>query len=186
MLKSLPNLLTLARFLAVPITVGLMNDGRYDGAFWLFMAAGVTDALDGLLARLLKARTVIGSYLDPLADKALLVAVYVMLGYHDHLPDWLVITVVSRDLLIVGGALVIHLATGRLRMEPLMVSKVNTVAQIVLAALVLADLGHNARLDGVVLINGACALVTLTTLASGLAYVVIWGRRVAGNGEAGR
>ncbi|MBF0356775.1 MAG: CDP-alcohol phosphatidyltransferase family protein [Alphaproteobacteria bacterium] len=177
-IKLVPNLITLGRLFAVPLTIWAIDEGRYTLAFWVFLVAAISDAVDGALARWMKARTEIGGYLDPLADKALLVAVYIALGYHGLMPGWLVIMVVSRDLLIVGGALVVHMATARLRMEPLLVSKVNTLAQIVLAAMALGGLGLGIE-DGVLALRPVMeVIVALTTLASGLSYITVWGRRL--------
>lgn len=178
MVKLLPNLITLFRLFAVPLAVWAINSEIYHLAFWIFCLAAGSDALDGALARALKAKTTIGGYLDPLADKALLVAVYITLGYHSHMQDWLVIMIVSRDLLIIGGALVVHLVTGRLRMEPLFISKANTLAQILLAGLALAEMGLNLE-DGLLALRPALTIVVaFTTLASGLAYLTVWGRRI--------
>ena len=101
---NLPNLITLARLLAVPLVVFLILQGLMTAAFWMFFAAGISDAVDGYLAKRMDAVTELGTYLDPIADKTLLVAVYVTLGIAGHVPTWLVILVVSRDLLIIGGA----------------------------------------------------------------------------------
>jgi len=173
---SLPNLITLARLLAVPLIVWLLIGGHYQSAFWLVMAAGLSDALDGYIAKRFNRRTTLGAYLDPLADKALLIGVFVALGIHGHLPSWLVILVVSRDILIVGGALLIHTLTQRLCMAPIWLSKVNTVAQIVLAVLVLAQLGLDLALTPVV--TAMIWAVALTTLASGGQYVATWLRHL--------
>lgn len=171
-----PTAVTLVRILAVPVIVYLILDGRYATAFWSFVAAGVTDALDGFLAKRLNAASRIGSYLDPLADKALLVAVYVSLGHMDELPMWLVILIVFRDVLIVGGALLYQTLTQALEMQPLTISKANTTAQIVLIALVLAELGLGIALPPVTSL--LVYLVAATTLASGGAYIWTWGRRM--------
>ena len=105
-LTYLPNLITVGRLLLTPVTVMAMVEGEYGIAFWLFMIAGASDAIDGILARQFDARTILGGFLDPLADKILLVSVYVTLGVQDLLPHWLVILVVARDFAIVGGGLV--------------------------------------------------------------------------------
>jgi len=170
---NLPNSLTIARFLAVPVMVWLISEDLLAWAFWLFIAAGVTDALDGFLARLLHAHTEIGAYLDPLADKALLVGVYVTLGYYDHIPSWLVLTVVSRDIFIVGGAILFELTIGTWEIQPLYISKVNTVTQIILASLVLG--GPALGLDVSPLIVIMIWVVAATTVASGLNYLHEWG-----------
>lgn len=175
---SIPNFLSFARLISVPLVIWLILDSRMTMAFWLFVAAGITDAVDGFLAKRFDAKTVLGSYLDPLADKALLVGVYVTLGWTGHIPLWLVILVAFRDLTIVGGALVEQTITQSFKSEPMMVSKVNTALQIALAALVLARLGlgfDDAGLTGVLVLATA-----VTTVLSGLAYFVQWTRRVAG------
>lgn len=172
-LALLPNFITLARLLAVPVTVYLLLQASYAGAFWIFIAAGVSDALDGYLAKRLKLESEIGAYLDPLADKALIVSIYVTLGHLGHIAVWLVILVVFRDLLIIGGAILFHTITQSLKMDPLFVSKVNTSAQITLAGLVLGELGLGVPLGG--LTEALVYLVGATTLISGGAYVVKWG-----------
>ena len=125
---SLPNLISIARLMAVPVMIYLILNGYYLAAFWLFVAAGVSDAIDGYLAKALGQETVLGSYLDPLADKALLVSVYVTLGHVNLLPSWLVIMVVFRDLIIVGGVVLLHISTNDVKMKPLLISKLNTLA----------------------------------------------------------
>lgn len=172
---NLPNLLTVFRILLVPVAVELILEGRLFWAFWVFVLAGVTDALDGLLARLLDARTKLGSYLDPVADKALLVSVYVALGVTGGLPSWIVTLVVFRDLLIIGGALLFHVVVGDLHMKPLFVSKLNTVAQVALGAGTLGVAG--LPVDAGWLIGVLTWTVAATTVASGAAYLWVWGRR---------
>ena len=135
---SFPNLLSFARLLSVPLIIWLVLDGQMTFAFWLFVAAGVTDAIDGFVAKHFNAKTELGSYLDPLADKALLVGIYLTLGWLGDIPRWLVILVAFRDLTIVGGALLEHTLTQSFKSQPMMVSKINTTLQIALAALVLA------------------------------------------------
>src|SRR5256885_16703790 len=104
----LPNLLPRARLLTAHLTVWLISEGRHTEAFWVFVAAGVSDAIDGFIAKRFNRRTELGALLDPIADKTLLVSVYVTLGIAGHLPAWLVILVVFRDLLIVGGFLLVQ------------------------------------------------------------------------------
>ncbi|MDH3236739.1 MAG: CDP-alcohol phosphatidyltransferase family protein, partial [Alphaproteobacteria bacterium] len=138
---NIPNLISLGRLAAVPVAVWLILNGRYDWAFWLFVAAGVSDAIDGLIAKQFNAETEVGKFLDPLADKALLVSVYISLGHTGWLPMWLVILVVSRDVMILAGALLGLILMERYKLDPSLTSKINTTAQIMLAALVLAKLG---------------------------------------------
>lgn len=169
-------MITLGRLLSVPVMVYLMLQGLFEAAFWLFLCAGVSDALDGFLAKRLGLVSLFGAVLDPIADKALLAGAYVTLGYLGYLPDWLVILVVFRDLLILGGAALYHFLTHALTMQPLWVSKLNTTAQLVLVGAVLARLGLD--LDLVEAVIGLKWLVAGTTFVSGAAYVFVWGRRV--------
>lgn len=179
---NLPNLITLARLLSVPLAVWLILDGRFGAAFWIFVAAGVSDAVDGFIAKRFDSRTRLGALLDPIADKSLLVGVYVTLGSAGHLPAWLVILVVFRDLMIVGGFLLVQALAQGMRAEPLIVSKLNTAFQIALAALMLAKLGldFDPGLVLTVLIWG----VAVTTVLSGAGYLIRWTRAIAGVEQA--
>ena len=174
---NLPNLISMARLLSVPIAVIFILEGRYDSAFWLFVAAGASDGIDGYIAKRFDARTTLGSYLDPLADKVLLITVYITLGHNGHLPDWLVILVVFRDGTIIAGAIVLHVLLGSVKMAPLITSKINTGAQILLAAVVLGKLG--LEIDDRGLVQALIYVVALTTLTSGLHYLLNSARRVA-------
>lgn len=174
-LAQLPNLITLGRLLAVPLMIYLLLEQAYLFAFWLFLAAGASDALDGLVAKQFGLETEIGTYLDPIADKALLVSVYVALGTMGEIEIWLVILIVSRDLMIVGGAILFQTLTQRLRMEPLRISKANTAFQIALVLLVLARTGYGFELSW---LTGALTwVVAATTILSGGAYLYTWGMR---------
>ncbi|MGY9019654.1 MAG: CDP-alcohol phosphatidyltransferase family protein [Alphaproteobacteria bacterium] len=180
---SVPNLISLARLMAVPVMIYLILNGYYLAAFWLFVAAGVSDAIDGYIAKQMGQATVLGSYLDPLADKALLVGVYVTMGQADLLPSWLVILVVFRDIVIIGGVVLLHISTDGVRMKPLVVSKINTAAQIILVTVVLSNLAF-PQLEWSQFVLLLIYLVVATTLASGGAYVVSWGRNVEKNEES--
>ncbi len=169
---NLPNLITLLRIASVPLTVWLIVDGYLLWAFWVFVAAGISDALDGFIAKRFDMETELGKYLDPLADKALLVSVYVTLGIEGHIASWLVILVVFRDIAIVGGALLFETVTHSLTMQPLMVSKVNTVMQILLAMAVMANAGYGIAFDGA--LDVLVILTALSTVLSGAAYAVKW------------
>jgi cardiolipin synthase (CMP-forming) len=173
--RHVPNFLTLLRLLSVPLTVWLMTQDAMAPAFWLFIAAGVTDAVDGAVARLFDARTRLGAWLDPLADKVLLVAVFVVLGIQEHIPLWLVVMVVLRDVVIVMYA-VVYVLAGSFTGSPILISKINTLAQIVLAALVLARLGPGW--GGPMLTEAFVTVVAITTVASGSAYLMAASRRV--------
>ena len=174
---SIPNLISLGRLLTVPVTVWLILVNEIEAAFWLFLAAAASDAVDGQIAKRFGSMTELGAYLDPIADKALLVAVYVSLGYRGLLPLWLVIMVVFRDALIIGGVILLHTVSDSVTMRPLMISKINTAAQLILAALVLGVRGFEIADGG--LTAALVYVVGATTLASGAAYVVTWMRHTA-------
>ena len=168
-LLTLPNVITFARLCAVPVAVWAVMEHKFALAFYLFLAAGLSDAVDGWLARRNGGGNTVGALLDPVADKALLVTMYITLAAVDILPDWLAILVVFRDVVIVGGIVVLSLLGHSVLIRPLYVSKLNTALQIVLVALtlLLAGYGLQALLAKQVLIW----VVGLTTLASGAAYV---------------
>ena len=174
---SIPNLITLARILLVPIVVwAIATPGAMWIAFLLFLAAGVSDAVDGFLAKRFGMTTVLGAYLDPLADKALIVSIYLTLGINNLIPRWLVILVVSRDILIVGGIMLAWVIGNPLKIKPLLVSKLNTVAQILFACVVLGALGFNY--DWPLLTLVLMGLVAVLTLLSVAAYVAEWVRHM--------
>ncbi|MDA8231512.1 MAG: CDP-alcohol phosphatidyltransferase family protein [Magnetospirillum sp.] len=182
-MRHVPNVLTLLRLLSVPVTVWLMAAGRMEPAFWLFVAAGATDAVDGTVARLFDARSLLGQWLDPLADKVMLVSVYVMLGAQGHLPLWLTVLVVLRDVLIVAYA-VVYALSGWFQGTPILISKINTAFQIALAGMVLGHLG--GMWEAAMLIQAFIYTVAVTTAASGAAYLMTTGRRPSANGGATR
>jgi cardiolipin synthase len=179
---SIPNLITIARILMVPLTIWLIVSGEFIWAFAVFLTAGISDGVDGFLARRYKLKTELGAYLDPLADKLLLVSIYVTLGFLKVLPPWLVILVASRDVLIVG-AIMLSLVMGKpVTMRPLMISKINTTGQILLAGAVLAVLGLKLELEPLLTI-GTVAVACLT-IASGALYMREWVHHMA-NGQTG-
>ncbi|MGL4290923.1 MAG: CDP-alcohol phosphatidyltransferase family protein [Phreatobacter sp.] len=174
---SIPNLLTILRILLVPVVVWAISQGQMGVALGIFVFAGVTDAVDGYIAKRFNQQTELGAYLDPVADKTLIVSIYVSLAIFGFIPPWVVILVVSRDFMIVGGVLLSTLLDKPLAIQPLLVSKANTVAQIVFAALVLAAQGLGLNL------GPAIALVMWTvavlTLVSAGAYLVAWVRHMS-------
>lgn len=178
---SIPNLITILRFLLVPAIVYLLFIGEMELAFAAFMVAGLSDALDGFLARYLDQRTELGAYLDPAADKLLLVSVYIMLGYLGEFPIWLVLLVTFRDLLIIFAVMMSSVMGRPVAMRPLLVSKVNTAAQIGLAALGLAELAFGSLLPS--LRTALVAGVSILTVLSAAAYLTDWMRHMAGIGE---
>lgn len=169
---NIPNSLTLGRIVLVPFIVWLIIAHEMSAAFLLFLLAGLSDAADGYLAKRYGWRSELGAYLDPIADKALLVSIYVTLGFAGHLPVWLVIAVVSRDILIVGAVVLSWMLSRPLTMQPLLVSKANTCAQIVLAGLVLAELGLGLGLHP--LVNVLVWVTGALTIISAAAYFWQW------------
>ena len=160
----------------MPVVVWAIAQGLMWLAFVLFLVAGVSDAIDGFLAKRFNMTTVLGAYLDPLADKALIVSIYLTLGISGYIPRWLVILVVSRDILIVGGIMLSWLMGDPLKIKPLLVSKLNTVAQIVFACVVLGSLGFNYEVP--LFKQMLMGLVAVLTLLSIAAYLAEWVRHV--------
>jgi cardiolipin synthase (CMP-forming) len=169
---NIPNTLTLARIVLVPLVVWLIITHEMTAAFVLFLLAGASDAADGYLAKRFQWRTELGAYLDPIADKLLLMSIYVTLGFSNHLPAWLVIAVVSRDILIIGAFLLSWVLSRPVPVHPLLVSKANTLAQIVLAGLVLAELGLGLGLEKLVI--GLIPVTGALTILSAGAYFFGW------------
>lgn len=173
---SIPNLITLGRILLVPVVVWVITSGEMRIAFALFLAAGLSDAVDGFLAKNFHMASELGKYLDPLADKALIVSIYVSLGIAQALPLFLVILVVSRDIMIISAFLLAWLVGRPMPIRPLMVSKANTAAQILLAALVLAE--HAFNFEAGLATDLTMALVAVLTLASIAFYLAEWVRHM--------
>ena len=173
---SLPNLISLLRLVLVPIVISMIVTDRWIGAFLIFVAAGISDGVDGWLANRFNLRTELGAYLDPLADKALIVSIYVTMGIAGAIPRWLVILVVSRDIMIVSAVILSWVVDKPVPLRPLMVSKLNTVAQIVLAGVVMAALGFD--FDASVAMMVLTPLVAALTLLSVAFYVAEWVRHM--------
>lgn len=175
---NIPNLITLGRVILVPVVFWLLVSGETQAAFFAFVLAGVSDAVDGFIAKRFGLATELGAYLDPLADKLLIVSIFVALGVRGALPSWLVIAVVSRDILIVLGVLLAWLLDHPVRIKPLAVSKANTVAQIVLAGTVLADDGFGLGLETLrILLVWIAGGLTIASLA---AYLKAWLQHMSG------
>ncbi|MGX5842500.1 CDP-alcohol phosphatidyltransferase family protein [Mesorhizobium sp. ArgA1] len=178
---TIPNLITIMRFVLVPAVVLAMLNMRWDWAFAGFLVAGISDGVDGFIARRFNQHSKLGAYLDPMADKVLLVSVFVVMGFIGELPLWLVVTMVSRDALIICAVLLSTVMAHPVEMKPLYVSKANTAAQIVLAAVVLGELALGLHLDplrpALILLSG------VLTVASAAAYLVAWLRHMSGYGE---
>lgn len=173
--SDIPNIITILRILLViPIMVLLIRQ-EYRTVLVFFAIAGLSDGVDGFLARRYNWRTALGALLDPLADKFLLVGVYLVLGWSGLIPFWLMLLVILRDVLIIGGALAYRRLCDDLSMEPTLVSKINTLLQILLG------LGVIVGAAGLTLppwsINWLIGVVAASTAWSGADYVWCWGRR---------
>jgi cardiolipin synthase len=170
----------LGRIILVPFIVWAIASDKMEIAFVIFIVAGISDAVDGFLAKRFNMASELGALLDPLADKALLVSIYVALGIWGAVPRWIVILVVSRDIMIVSAVIVSWLFGKPIPMKPLMVSKLNTVAQVAFAALVLAALGfgfQGKNFDIILMI--LMGFVTVFTLVSVSLYLVEWVRHMS-------
>lgn len=174
-LQHLPNLISIARILLTLPVAYLLVQQRFSEALLLFFVAGISDALDGYLAKRFSWHSRLGSILDPLADKLLLVTAFICLAWVAIIPFWLVLLVLGRDLVIILGALAFHLLIGRYEMAPTWISKLNTALQIILVLALVLSHGLYALPDGVLtwLVYG----VSVTTVLSGLDYVWTWGRK---------
>ena len=176
-IANIPNIITLARIILVPIVVWAIASNQMEIAFAVFIVAGVSDAVDGFLAKRFNMTSELGALLDPLADKALLVSIYIALGIWGAIPRWIVILVVSRDIMIVSAVIVSWLFGKPVQMKPLMVSKLNTAAQVAFAALVLGSLGFGFQMSPYD--YALMALVTVFTLSSVSLYLVEWIRHMS-------
>jgi len=169
---TIPNLITCLRIILAPVFIIYLIQDEFLPALVVFIVAGISDGVDGFIAKRFNAESQLGRYLDPIADKTMLVCIYVTLGLEDKLTDWLVILVVFRDALIIGGTLLSQVLDHPLTVKPLYISKVNTVAQIVLAAVVLADIG--LLVPEIPLISVLEFAVAATTASSGALYLMRW------------
>jgi len=176
-LRFLPNLLCILRILMVYPVAHWILVGRYPAVMALFAVAAFTDALDGFLAKRFGWTSELGKVLDPLADKLLLVTVFVCLSVTGLVPWWLTAVVILRDLVILFGALTFKRLFGPLRGAPTAVSKVNTLCQIVFCLAVVATAASGW--PGTAALNALGALVLLTTAVSGIDYTLIYSRRAA-------
>lgn len=140
---NVPNILTLLRILAVPLFLSLLVEGEYDAALTIFIAAGITDAVDGMIARMWNLRTELGAHLDPLADKLLVVSSFIALGIMGAVPRPLMIVVIMRDVVILGGFLLTAAIVGKsMEMHPSLAGKLTTFTQLLSVTLVLVNLAQ--------------------------------------------
>lgn len=177
-MRHLPNLICLARIALIwPINMALLN-GNYDFALLLFTLAGVSDGLDGFLAKHFGWTSELGKILDPVADKLLLISVFVIGTSLDLVPWWLTLTAVTRDLMIILGAVALRIWVGPLRGAPSMLSKINTLLQLAyLFGVITHAAGYGPSLS---LLNAAAMVTVVTTLLSGLQYLANFVRAARG------
>ncbi len=162
---------------SVPLAVLMIGQGEWLAAFLIFLTAGISDAVDGFLAKRFDMASELGAFLDPIADKALIVAIYVTLAIGGVIPVWLTILVVSRDIMIVSGVILSWIMDNPVEIAPLIVSKLNTAAQIGFAALVLSSKAFGLDLGNGVAV--ASSVVALLTIASMGAYLAVWLKHMA-------
>jgi cardiolipin synthase len=180
-LKQIPNALTLLRLVLVPLIAARLLERDYEAALWLLLACAATDLADGGLARRLHCESRFGSVADPVADKLTVLTVTGLLAVQQWLPLWFAGLVLSRDLIIVGGALAYHLRCGHVDMAPTRLSKANTALQL---ALLCATLLHAADILSAGWWRGALLWATAATvLASGTQYVLLWSRKALQDGD---
>ena len=172
MAKHLPNIVTSIRFVLIPLLLYLLVVEDFYYALYLLLIMGLTDALDGFLAKQMGWVSRLGEFFDPLCDKLMLVSTVLVLAFIDLLPVWLVVLIVARDIIIVTGGVAYHYYITQFRAAPSIISKWNTLSQLVLVAVVIY-----AQINPAIeqTIPWFIALVTLTTLWSGIGYVVEWG-----------
>ncbi len=178
--RDIPNLISFLRILLTLPIVWLLFEREFSYALMLFAVAGFSDGLDGFLAKHYHWQSHLGGLLDPLADKALLMSSFLVLGGLWLIPFWLVILVIFRDLTIMGGALYYHFSIEEVDAAPTLISKLNTLMQIVLVLVVVTDAGPfplpNLLVQGLIWVTG------LTTLVSGGVYVWVWTRKARSKG----
>lgn len=175
--RSIPNLITLGRLVLVPAIIAMITAERWKEACIVFIIAGASDALDGLIARTFDLRSELGSYLDPLADKALIVSIYIALAIVGVLPPTIAIIVVARDVMIVGAFMISWFMQKPMRVKPLLISKLNTLVQLICAALVLGAKAFEFPTG--FWLDFSLYVVAALSLASMAAYLKLWIRHMS-------
>jgi cardiolipin synthase (CMP-forming) len=166
---NLPNFITLFRVVLIPFFINLMIYGYYREALLVFVVAGVTDALDGMIARLTGKKTELGAFLDPTADKLLILSAFLTLVFLGKLPVWLVIIVVSRDAILAMGSLIIYVMTHTLKLQPSLIGKLTTLMQLTVVTLSLVFMNNGTEMKIMTFLQWTTAGVTV---ASGIQYVL--------------
>lgn len=177
---NLPNYITLVRIILIPFFIGLMVYGYFGGALTVFVVACLTDALDGLIARLTNTKTELGAFLDPIADKLLIISAFVTLALLGMLPIWLVIIVVSRDVILVLGSVVLFYSGRTFTARPSIVGKATTVFQLAVVILSLVLKNFGTEMGALTVLEWAAAGFTIS---SGAQYVMRGIKLVGDNPE---
>jgi cardiolipin synthase (CMP-forming) len=168
---NIPNALTVLRIIFVPVIVILLMQGEFFKALIIFALSGISDGLDGFLARILNQQTELGAYLDPIADKALIISCFVILSIKHIIPGWLSVIVVSRDCIILLGVAVLAIMSVSFKIQPTMISKMTTVLQLLTVFLVLAFHSLSLQVDLQAVLWGFYVVTAILTIASGLNYI---------------
>ncbi|MCI0468598.1 MAG: CDP-alcohol phosphatidyltransferase family protein [Nitrospirae bacterium] len=174
---SLPNVITLIRIIIIPLFVAALIYRRFDYGLYLFLGAAISDGLDGLLARATNQRTEIGSVLDPLADKFLLITAFILFAYYSWIPTWLVIAILSRDAVVVIGWFLLFLQGSGAKTEPLLTGKIAIVSEFALISFIILSINFESfpkTADWMFLVVAALAII------SGLQYVLRGLRQLEG------
>ena len=170
------NIITVVRLLFTPIIIWLIFSSYYYLGLIFFVLSGLSDALDGFIAKQFNQRTILGSYLDPVADKTLIVSSILALGYMGAIPSWLIILIVSRDLAILGAVIISWLVERSLKIEPIISSKINTFLQIFYIGLILLNLSSKEEIVylDIFILPTFSILIALSTLTSWFSYLILW------------
>jgi cardiolipin synthase (CMP-forming) len=181
---TIPNFLTLLRIIAIPVFLILVSDHNFAAALVLFMAAGITDTVDGVIARLTDSKSELGATMDPLADKLLLVSSFVILTWLGVIPSWLLILVLTRDVVILSGYLVIYFVSTPMEVDPTVAGKLNTFFEMFTIGFALLTLARpEIPMANVNLVTWYLTGVTITI--SGVHYVysgLLWYQRQGNQG----
>jgi cardiolipin synthase len=170
------NIITVTRLLTTPIIIWLIFSNYFILSFILFTLNGLSDALDGFIAKKFNQKTTLGSYLDPIADKTLIVSSILALGYVVAIPSWLIILIVSRDLAILGAVIISWTVKSSLKIEPIISSKINTFLQIFYIGLILLNLSYPNSIAGLseLILPAFSILIAFSTLLSWSSYLILW------------
>ncbi len=173
-MHNIPNIISIIRIIMVfPIAMFIWQE-NYNSAFMLMIIAGLSDGLDGFLARTFQWQSKLGAILDPIADKLLLISIFIVCGLKNFLPWWLILMIIGRDLVIITGAFAYRHVTHDNKIRPLLISKINTALQILLVIITLYQATVHKLADYV--ISSLIWVVAISTFISGMAYVILWTR----------